>query len=341
MKLGILFGSSSNEHEVSIASACSLIKNLDKNKYDITPIYLDKENNFYRWNTDINSIEIKEVGFIPTSIEKIDNVIDYLKLFDKIFIMVHGKNGEDGTISSILDFLKIKYIGHDNFSSVTTMDKILTKLILKESGIKTSPFIYFTKYNNKYIIKDLEFNYNELLEYINKNIKYPLFIKPSNSGSSIGISKVTNKDELDEKILEALKIDNRILIEEMIVGRELECAILERNNEVIATLPGEIISNSSFYSFKAKYKSNASKTITNPKIEEEIALKCQKLASNIFKILNLHTYSRCDFFLTNNNEIIFNEINTIPGFTEISMYPKLIENIGISYKDLLDILISS
>ena len=339
MKIAILFGSSSNEHEVSVISAASIIKNLDKKKYDITPIYLDKENNFYLWQENINNIKPLEIGILPTNLEKIYNPFEFLKQFELMFLMIHGKNGEDGIISSILDFLNIPYVGNNTASSVITMDKIYTKDILETNGIKTSPYISFTKYNDEYIFKGRSLSYIELINIINNKLSYPIFIKPANSGSSIGITKVNNKKDLDSAINIALKVDNRILIEEMIEGKEVECAILEKDGEIIPSLVGEIASAEDFYSFTAKYTNKDSLTLIPANIDVKTMNKIRKLAVKIFKILNLHIYSRIDFFVSKDNKIILNEINTIPGFTEISMYPKLFEATGILYSELLDALI--
>lgn len=341
MKIGILFGSDTNEHEVSVVSASSIIKNIDKEKYEVVPIYLDKKNNFYLWNNDVNEIDVLPFGTLPTNLKKLDNAFEYLKNFDLIFIMIHGKNGEDGIISSILSFLNIPYIGNKPAASLVTMDKILTKEILERSNIKTSPYIYFTKYNNEFVYQDKVLAKGELYDLINKKLKYPLFIKPANSGSSVGVVKVNKYEELDEAINSALKVDHRILIEEGIIGREIECGILERDGELITSVLGEVKSAEDFYSYSAKYTNSASNTVIPAQIDPKIVKKIQNIALNAFRALDCHTYSRCDFFLTENNKIILNEINTIPGFTEISMYPKLFEAIGISYKELIDILINN
>ncbi|MCM1053405.1 MAG: D-alanine--D-alanine ligase [Ruminococcus sp.] len=340
MKLAVLFGGRSNEHEVSTVSASSILENLDKEKYDITPIYLDKENNFYKWLEPISNIKTLKIGELPHNLEKISNSFEYLKTFDLVFIMIHGKDGEDGVFSSILDFLNIKYIGNSPLSSTLTMDKILTKEILENNNIKTSKYMAITKYNNEYLYKDLSLNIKDLINKIEETLNYPLFVKPSRSGSSLGISKANNKKELEEAINIALNTDSRLVIEEMIIGKELECAILEKDNEVMASCVGEVKAADTFYSFDAKYKNTESLTIIPASISDEDSLRIREAAKKVFKILNCHGYSRCDFFLTNSGEVILNEINTIPGFTEISMYPKLWESSGIKYNEVLDILIN-
>lgn len=340
MKLAILFGGSSNEHEVSVLSACSIVKNLDKNKYFITPIYLDKNNTFYLWNCDIEKIQNLEVGELPNNLEYIKEPFNFLKTFDSVFIMIHGKNGEDGTLASILDFLHVPYVGNSMASSVITMDKIYTKDILEANNIKTTKYVSFARYNKEFVFQGKIVSFNEVIKFIKQNISFPMFVKPANSGSSIGITKVLNERDLIIAIDEALKIDNRVLIEQMIIGRELECAILEHDGKVEASVIGEVIASDDFYTFDAKYKSKQSKTLIPANVSSISALNIQEVAIRAFKTLNLHGYSRIDFFLTTDNEVILNEINTIPGFTNISMYPKLWEASGINYTRLLDILIN-
>lgn len=341
LKIGILFGSSSNEHVVSVVSAASIIKNLDKDKYEVIPIYLNERNEFYLWDESINKIKPQKMGILPTKLIKISNPFEFLKTFDTIFIMIHGSLGEDGTIAHILDFLKVPYVGNTPEACMITMDKILTKEILKVHKIKTAPFLAFTKYNEEYILDNREVSKKELYEIINIRLKYPLFIKPSRSGSSIGITKINSFNELESGINEALKIDNRILIEEGIKGRELEIGIIEEDKELITSVIGEVKTKASFYDFNAKYSGNESKTIIPAAhIDKRICKRISDQAIKIFKILNCHGYGRCDFFLTDKNEIILNEINTIPGFTKTSMFPILFEKKKIPYKKLLDILIT-
>lgn len=337
MNLAVLFGSSSNEHEVSVASSSAIIENLDQKKYKITPIYLDKTNTFYKC---LEKININRVGEIPQKLEKISNPFEYLQEFDLVFLMIHGKNGEDGILSSIFEFLNIKYVGHSPLTSILTMDKILTKDILELNNIKTSKYLYFTKYNNDYIYKDNSYDLAKILDIIESNLKYPMFIKPAKSGSSIGVEKATDTNSLKIAINNALTIDNRILIEEEIKGRELECGILEKNNELIASVVGEVKAAEEFYSFSSKYENKESKTIIPANIKPAEIKSIQEIAIKACKILDIHKYSRCDFFLTDDGDILLNEINTIPGFTEISMYPKLFIETGISYQELLDILIN-
>lgn len=338
-KIAVIFGGSANEHEVSVVSAASVIKNLDKSKYEITPIYLDKSDNFYKWNESISNIKPLKIGILPTNLEEIKSPFDYLKNFDVLFLMIHGKHGEDGTLSGIFDFFHFKYVGNKALASLITMDKILTKEVLEDNNVKTAKYLTVSKYNNEYLYLGNSFNFAGIKDIINNNLKYPIFVKPAKSGSSLGTSRVNSLAELNDALEVAFQVDNRVLIEEMVVGREIECGILERKGEIIASVVGEVKAADTFYSFDAKYQNMESKTIIPIDMPENDVIRVQELAKKIFKILDCHGYSRVDLFFTEKGEIILNEINTIPGFTEISMYPKLFEASGISYSELLDILI--
>ncbi len=339
MKLAILFGSSSNEHEVSVTSATSIIKNLNKHKYQITPIYLDKNNHFYLWTKPVDTITVLPVGSLPQELEPLANPFSYLKQFDLVWIVIHGKNGEDGTLASIFDFLNIKYLGNKPRASLVTMDKILTKIILEYNHIKTMDFLYFTKYNNEYLYEDTSINLNQMKEVITAKFNYPIYLKPANSGSSIGVFKINNTLELTKKIPEVFALDNRLLVEKSAEGREVECAVLETNHEVITSSVGEIKTSQGYYDFNAKYNSSENNTLIPAPLSQELEAKIQGLAIKAFKVLECHGYSRCDFFIID-DEIYLNEINTIPGFTTISMYPKLFEYSDVPYSELLDKLIT-
>lgn len=339
MKLAVLFGGSSNEHEVSIVSACSIIKNLDHQKYEIMPIYLDKNNQFWLWVKDISTIGPMEFGILPEQLKLIEAPFQFLKNMDSVFLMIHGKNGEDGTLASVFDFLGISYIGNKPMPSMITMDKIYAKDILELNHIRTAKYIAFTKYLDFYIMEGKKYTLDQVLDCLEIKMIFPLFIKPANSGSSVGISKAKNREELEQAIKIALDVDTRILAEQEIKGRELECAILECKGKILASTVGEILASDEFYSYDAKYKNQESKTLIPALLSSDIARQIKEIAIQAFQILNLRGYSRVDFFLDEEGNIILNEINTIPGFTEISMYPKLWEASGFSYTTLLDILV--
>lgn len=339
IKIGVIFGGMSTENEVSCISGASVIKHLNKEKYNVFPIYIDKIGNWYKVKLeDIEKSEELE------NKEHIENITEYLKQMDVIFPVLHGLYGEDGTIQGLFELLKIPYVGCGVLASSVGMDKVYTKLIFEKANVNQAKYIYIRKYNEKYIYIDEEFNerileLEDIAKITNDKLRFPVFVKPSNSGSSVGINKAHNIEELKNAIVEAGKYDNKILIEEGIVGKEVECAVLG-NEDVISSCVGEIKSADEFYSYDAKYNNENSKTLIPAEISEENSKEIQKLAIKAFKAISGRGLSRVDFFIEDKTEKIYiNEINTLPGFTSISMYPKLFEAVGISYEKLLDNLI--
>jgi len=339
IKIGVIFGGMSTENEVSCISGASVIKHLNKEKYNVFPIYIDKIGNWYKVKLeDVEKSEELE------NKEHIENITEYLKQMDVIFPVLHGLYGEDGTIQGLFELLKIPYVGCGVLASSVGMDKVYTKLIFEKANINQAKYIYIRKYNEKYIYIDEEFNekileLEDIAKITNNKLRFPVFVKPSNSGSSVGINKAHNIEELKNAIVEAGKYDNKILIEEGIVGKEVECAVLG-NEDVISSCVGEIKSADEFYTYDAKYNNENSKTLIPAEISEENSKKIQKLAIKAFKAISGRGLSRVDFFIEDKTQKIYiNEINTLPGFTSISMYPKLFEAVGISYEKLLDNLI--
>lgn len=340
-KLGVIFGGMSTENEVSVVSASSILENLDKEKYDIYPIYISKEGDW--WKHDINE-QKKEFGAKIALKEKIENVTEYLKRLDVVFPVLHGKYGEDGTIQGMLEMLKIPYVGCHVLSASVGMDKVYSKIIFEKAGLNQAKYEYIRKYKNNYIYVDSKMNetivtIEEAVELICKNLSFPMYVKPSNFGSSVGINKSTNKEELLKHIEYASNCDNKILIEQQIVGQEVECAVLG-NEEVIASCIGEVLADNQFYTYDEKYKSKQPNTRIPANLPEEVAEEIKKQAIKAFKSIDGKGLSRVDFFVEKQtNKIYINEINTLPGFTSISMYPKLFEKSGISYQRLLDKII--
>jgi len=344
IKLGVIFGGMSTEHDVSIVSGTSVIKKLNKEKYDIYPIYISKDGVWNKYLKNIKEIDVLKIGNIPTELEKIEDIFKFLKTFDVVFPVLHGKYGEDGSIQGLFELINVPYVGCNIISSSIGMDKAYTKVIFEKAKISQAKYVYIRKYEDNYIYIDENFNESvfelgEVAKKIENKINYPMFIKPSNSGSSVGINKAENREELKKHIEYAGKFDRKILIEENITGREVECAVLG-NEEVIASCVGEVLSAEDFYTFDAKYKNVKSLTQIPANIEKEKQDEIKKLAVKAFKAIDGKGLSRVDFFIEKNtNKIYINEINTLPGFTGISMYPKLFEAEGISYSELLDKLI--
>lgn len=340
-RLGVIFGGTSTEHEVSIVSGTSVIKNLNKEKYEIYPIYIDKAGEWFEFEPDNKTYK---VGDEIVGTKKIENIWNYLKTMDILFPVLHGLQGEDGTIQGMFELLKIPYVGTRVLGSSVCMDKVYSKIIFEKAKLNQAKYIYIRRFEDKYIYVNEDFseeilNIQETVKKIMEKIDFPMFIKPSNSGSSVGISKAKNKDELINAITEASKFDKKLLIEENINGREIECAVLG-NEEVKASVLGEILPAEAFYSFSAKYQNSDSKTVEAPDLPEELTKKVRELAVKAYKAADCQGLSRVDFFVDDKeNKIYINEINTLPGFTEISMYPKLWEKSGLTYTELLDKLI--
>ncbi len=341
IKLGLIFGGMSTENEVSVMSANSILKNLDKTKYDVFPIYISKKGEWYQYH-NLENIEISENMH---HMKKIENIMENLQNLDVLFPVLHGLYGEDGTIQGLFEILKKPYVGCGVLASSVGMDKAYTKVIFDKANICQAPYIYLKKYKDQYTYIDKEFNekivsLEEAVDIVAKEIDFPVFIKPANSGSSVGINKAKNKEELKKHIEYAGKFDKKILIEKGILGQEVECAVLG-NDDVMASCVGEIKSADEFYSYDAKYQNENSKTLIPANLDEEVANEIRKLAIKAFKAIDGKGLSRVDFFVEDKtNQIYINEINTLPGFTKISMYPKLFEAVGIPYEELLDKLIN-
>lgn len=340
-KVGVIFGGMSTENEVSVVSASSILENLNHEIYEVYPIYIDKNGQWWEY---LEPTKKREFGKEVQKKTKIENEMQYLKQMDVLFPVLHGLYGEDGTIQGLFELLQIPYVGCHVLASSVGMDKVYTKVVFQKAGLKQAPYEYLRKYKNNYIYIDEKLNekqvtLEEASKIISKNLKFPMFVKPSNSGSSVGINKAKNETELEKYIEYAAKFDNKIVVEQGIDGREVECSVLG-NEEVIASCIGEIKSAEEFYSYDAKYKNEKSKTEIPANLPEKISEEIKKQAIKAFKSIDGKGLSRVDFFVEKQtNEIYINEINTLPGFTSISMYPKLFEKSGISYQDLLSKLI--
>lgn len=328
-KLGVIYGGISTEHEVSKVSAKSILENLNKEKYEIYPIFIDKDGQWYE----------------SDKTNKIENIIKYLKNLDIVFPVLHGIGGEDGTIQGLLEMIGVKYVGCKVLASSIGMDKAYTKMIFEKAQIEQAKYIYLKYENNQYIYVDKNLNernmkIEETLNLVEEELQYPVFTKPSNSGSSVGVNKAINREKLKQDIETAIKYDKKILIEQGIIGKEVECAVLETKEGIEVTNPGEILPSGEFYSFDSKYKDENSETLISARITDEQKVEIKKLAKKAFKAIDGSGISRVDFFIQEKtNKIYINEINTMPGFTSISMYPKLFEAYGYKYSELLDKII--
>lgn len=343
-KLAVIFGGISTEHEVSVVSGTSVIQNLNKEKYEILPIFIAKDGTWYSYTKPIDEIKVVPIGTKLQELKPIDNIVEYLQQVEVAFPVLHGLGGEDGSIQGFFKMLNLPYVGCGILASSVGMDKVYTKIIFEKAGIPQTKYVYLkaTKNEYTYVAKDFseeKMEMAQILQKVNRELSYPMFVKPSNSGSSVGVKKANNEQELKEAILYASQYDTKILIEQGIIGREIECAVLG-NEEVISSPVGEVVSAEEFYTFDGKYNNQESKTIIPADIDKEISNQIRDFAIKAFKAIDGKGLSRVDFFVEHKtNQIYINEINTLPGFTTISMYPKLFEQIGICYSELLDKLI--
>lgn len=342
IRVGILFGGKSAEHEVSLQSAKNVADAIDKNKYEVSLIGIDKSGRWLLPNQSqfllnesnpklikLNNENEQSVTLIPQSGGELTNLTDEKShtSIDVVFPILHGPFGEDGTVQGLLKLANIPFVGASVLGSAIGMDKDVMKRLLRDAGIPVAKFLVFKKGDSV--------NF----ESVSKELGTPLFVKPANLGSSVGVSKVKNKEEFDKAIAEAFRYDTKILVEEAIVGREIECSVLG-NQDPIASVPGEILPSHEFYSYEVKYIDETGAALKIPAdIPEEAKKKIQELAVKTFKTLECEGLGRVDFFLKENGELIVIEINTIPGFTKISMYPQLWEASGISYTELIDRLL--
>ena len=313
-KVGVVFGGMSTENEVSVMSAQSVLKNLDRKKYEVFPIYINQEGQWFKY---IEKEKELNFGEKIENIEEIENVIKCLKELDVIFPVLHGLYGEDGTIQGLFELLKIPYVGCKVLASSVGMDKVYTKIVFEKAGLSQAKYEYVRKYEEKYVyinknFEETEMKLKDISKKVSENLKFPVFVKPSNSGSSVGVNKANDVDELREYIEYASGFDGKILIEEGINGREVECAVLG-NDEVISSCIGEVRAADDFYSFDAKYKNQESKTDIPANISEELSNEIRAQAIRAFKSIDGSGLSRVDFFIEKDTDkIIINEINTLP-----------------------------
>ena len=316
MKVLILFGGKSFEHDISCLSARNIYNSIDKEKYEVSLCGIDKNGIWKEYNGDINSIVN---GFWTLNSDEIKDVISYLKDFNIVFPVIHGFPLESGDLLGLFNTFDIKFVGSDLESNTICYDKELTKLIVSNNGIDVTPYIVIHNIN------DID----------NMDIEYPVIIKPSRCGSSIGIFKCNNYDELKNNLKESFKYDNKVLIEKFINAREFECGVLNGT----PSIAGEILPHNEFYDFDSKYSLD-SKEIIPANIDEDLKNKIMNTSKKIFEILNLKNIARIDYLYEKDNNILyFSEVNTMPGFTDISMYPKLFNYMGITNKELVDKLI--
>lgn len=342
-KIAVLFGGASSEHEVSLVSAFTILTNIPRDKYDVFCIGITKKGHWMyypgeyediktgKWeqNTDcctaVLSPDTMHKGFI---VMNSDGAI--LRKADAVFPVLHGANGEDGTVQGLCRLAGMPCVGCDMTSSAVCMDKTITHKILEYAGIKTAPFIEL----RRYMLKNTE----AISAQVSEKLGFPVYVKPACAGSSVGVSRAENADELKAALKIAFAHGDKVLVEKEIIGKEVECAVLGNGCDIIASIPGQITPAEKFYDYDAKYKLGTSVLDIPAKITEQQTEELRETAKKAYIACGCSGFSRVDFFVCE-DRIILNEINTIPGFTSISMYPKLMGNMGIPIGELIDRLI--
>jgi D-alanine-D-alanine ligase len=339
LKIILLYGGQSAEHDVSILSAFSVLNAIYYNYYQVQLVFISKEGQWVKgplledkpsseevlhltWAKNNESGDFTGVKIQPGEIQEEDAIV---------FPLLHGPNGEDGTIQGFLETIDMPYVGAGVLTSACGMDKIMTKYILQAAGIPQVPFVPVLKNQWKE-------NPKQIFEHCEGSLLFPMFVKPANMGSSVGISKAENRAELQQALEEAYRYDTRAIIEQGIEAREIEVAILG-NEDVRTTVAGEIVKDVAFYDYNSKYIDNKIEMQIPAQVPDEVQEKAQEYAKKAYTMLGGSGLSRCDFFLTNKNELFLNELNTMPGFTQFSMYPSLWEKTGLPYGDLIEELI--
>lgn len=342
LRVCVIFGGKSPEHEISRKSVTSVINNLDKEKYDIDMLGITKDGRWYLYTGDVSKIENGdwEKENITPAVISPDSGEGAILVFDKggvrnihpdiVFPVLHGEYGEDGTIQGLLELSGIKYVGMGVLASANGMDKAYTKLVFDNAKIPQADWVLVKKNGD----------HDKYIKEIEEKLGYPCFVKPCNTGSSVGVGKAHNRQELVSALSEAEKFDRKVLVEENIDGREVECAVLGNENPKAAAV-GEIVPTVEFYDFDAKYNDNSTRLEIPAKLPKDTYEKIREYAVKAFSALDGEGLSRVDFFVRNSDgKVILNEINTMPGFTNISMYPKLWDAVGVGYSELLDRLIN-
>lgn len=343
LQAAVIFGGQSSEHIVSCMSAVNVIEHIDRERYNVLLIGITEEGH---WVKAESLEDVKSGAWRESSISAVlspDATKKSLFLMDEgsvtevqvhvIFPVLHGLCGEDGTIQGLLELARIPYVGCGVLASAVAMDKLYTKIIVDDLGIRQAAY--------EAVYREQLDQMEQVAERVEAHFSYPVFIKPSNAGSSRGVSKADDRKALMEGLMEAARHDRKILVEEMIAGREIECAVFGGGHqEVIASGVGEILAAAEFYDFEAKYYNEDSRTVTDPELPAGAAEAVRQASMAVFKAVDGYGLARVDFFVKDDGEVIFNEINTMPGFTAISMYPMLWEARGISKDRLVDMLMS-
>lgn len=340
-KLGLIYGGKSAEHNVSLRTALAVINALDMSKFDIHPIYINENGEWIRGNAldepvkEVSTLKLQDTGntvspvslnaeLFPAQTEQQDKI-------DVIFPLLHGPNGEDGTVQGLLELLNIPYVGNGVLASAAGMDKVVMKNLFAQAGLAQANYV-------SYIKSDYEKSPEAAYKQVEEALGYPCFVKPANLGSSVGINKCKDRESLEQAFKEAFEFDRKVIIEEGIVGREIEIAVIG-NDDPSCSVVGEIAPKKEFYDYKAKYEDGDTDLIIPADITEAEYETIKEMAIKSFKAIDGSGLVRADFFLTEDGKALINEVNTMPGFTPVSMFPLLWKETGIEYPQLIEKLV--
>ncbi|MDF2683446.1 MAG: D-alanine--D-alanine ligase [Brevibacillus sp.] len=349
IRLGIIYGGKSSEHEVSLRTALSIMKAVDANRYEVTPIYVQLDGSWVKGDAitgqlperiealrltagrlDENDNDVAGQQLVPTS--KPASLFSIGQQVDVIFPVVHGPNGEDGTIQGMLELANLPYVGAGVMASAVGMDKWMMKTVFAQTGLPQVKYVGMLR-------SQWEKDRDATMDRIEEELGYPCFVKPANMGSSVGVNKAKNREELASALDVAAKFDRRLIVEEFVNARELEIGVLG-NEELITSVVGEIIAAKEFYDYEAKYKGAGTELAIPALVPDYVSEQIADIAKKAFQALDGSGLSRVDFFWDEKNDKLYiNEVNTMPGFTPFSMYPMLFQAAGVSYSELIDRLV--
>ncbi len=344
-RIGVLFGGVSSEYEVSLLSATAVLQNINPSKYEVHRVGITKEGEWYYYTGETANIAdgswLHDKDYLIPCTVNVNRSAPGLLLFSKegsksvrldcVFPVLHGKNGEDGTMQGLFEIAGIPYVGCNTLSSAVCMDKTMTHTVLDRHGIETARYLS---------VMDYEYaRYGgEFLDMAERELGFPMFVKPANAGSSVGVSKVESREDFHSAMQVAFENDSKVLVEEMINGLEVECGVLG-NKEPIASVPGSIVPCNDWYDYEAKYLAGESKTVIPAAVSSKMIDRVRAQAIRAYLALGCTGMARVDFFVTPQDKLIVNEVNTIPGFTSISMYAKMFAAAGVNFEELVDRLL--
>lgn len=333
-KLGIVYGGKSAEHEVSLSTARAVTQAVNFGKYEVIPVYITYNGEWRKGQSLEGPVAtLEELRLAGDGSDKSDSIHDFLKgeALDIIFPLLHGTNGEDGTVQGLFEVMNIPYVGNGVLASSAGMDKVVMKQLFAQVDLKQVPYVFFLR-------SGWAQERQQLVEKMERELGWPMFVKPANLGSSVGISQATDRESLIAAVDLALKFDRRIIVEQGVVAREIEMGVMG-NDMPACSVPGEIKPVTAFYDYEAKYKDGNTELAIPAQVSVEVAKMMEDMALRAYKVLDCSGLVRADFFVTSADEVLINEVNTMPGFTPTSMFPLLWQQTGVAYPELIDKLI--